>query len=156
MTAPAKTGHPFANVDLPRLDRDFAGLLAHAAKPGHDPAAGPAPRPGLSAREKGLFRVGLLAGHRDWGLAAEALGDLLAQGRLTKAEAERAVTEAAVVKGWAVCRHLGPALSGHGLRVPASVGEAVAGRSASSPGLTEREIFALGLGLSWGAKCWDT
>jgi hypothetical protein len=154
--------HPFADVDLTALDVAFPALLAHsdAHPPSHDGRI-------LSDRERHLLRFGLQLGAGEWVLAADTLMGTLDAGLLTTTNVEEAVAEAAVVRGVPVCVHLGPILAGRGLHGPGSVADAVAVRRAapiaapplatSSPArLTDRELFALGLGITWGARCWDT
>lgn len=160
-------GHPYCSVDLAKLDAALPSLLAYAAKPGLTITEQLAGCEGLSRREKWLFRLGLLIGHEDWSLAREVV-DAMLQGRLlTGSEVERVAAEVVLVEGWLACYHLLPLLRARGLSSPASVAEAaertraapaitLADRAAGVQGLSERELFALGLGLTWGAKCWDT
>jgi len=160
-------GHPFYGVDVARLDADLPALLAYASEQGLSLEEQLAGREGLTARERRLFRLGVLVGLGEWNLVSEAVGSLVDEGTLTDSEAERALAEAGMVKGWLACVYLRPALEQRGLNAPASVAEAVAvaratpvvapaARAAGATGLTERELFALGLGIAWGARCWDT
>jgi hypothetical protein len=150
---------PFASVDLSALDAAFPSLLAHAGAP---PASG-----GLSVRERSLFRFGLRLGAGEWALAAETLLEIVNAGLMPPAALEQAVAEAIVVRGLPVCVHLGPFMVAHGLRAPHAVAEAVGLRRAPSTAapppaassaaeLTERDLCALGLSITWGARCWDT
>ena len=155
--------HPYSTIDIPRLDRGFLALLAYAAENGRDrhEASGQ----GLRIGEKGLFRFGIFVGESEWELAGQVLDSLIRDGVLSGPETERAVAEAVMIKGMSACVHLEPVLRANGLRGPGSVAAAVeqaqAARGAPASGsgesvLTEREIFALGLGVTWGARCWDT
>jgi hypothetical protein len=166
MTSPQGSAHPFAGIDLAGLDAAFPTLLAQAAADALPPDGSPVGE-GLSARERRLFRFGILVGLGEWGLAQESMVSLLDTHLLPGPALEHALAEAAVVKGWPVCVHLGPTLSSRGLYGPASVAEALARVSAAGPApsppgatpageLTDREVFALGLGITWGARCWDT
>ncbi|MDA8335522.1 MAG: hypothetical protein M0Z41_11140 [Peptococcaceae bacterium] len=110
---------------------------------------------GLTARERPLLRFGLLTGLADWEQAGEVLVSLLDKGLLTGPEVERAAAESAMVKGFPACRHLAPVLAARDLRPPADVSQAVEAVQQESS-LSEREVFALGLGITWGARCWDT
>jgi|GEM_PF-3907003 len=161
MAAELKPEHPFAAVDLKGMDQGFPALLARAAGADRSGREGRSTAGNLSARERRLFRFGLLAGLGEWALAAEAMASLLAEGLLTGPEVERAAAEAALVKGWPACVHLKPGLEDLGLLGPADVAGALAAIEASNRanpegGLSEREVFSLGLGLTWGARCWDT
>lgn len=156
--------HPYAAIDLPQLDRGFLSLLAYAAEGGRDRHEGTGQ--GLRIGEKLLFRFGIFVGQAEWELASQTVDSLIQNSVLSGAEVECAAAEAVMIKGVSACVHLGPALQAHGLRGPASVAEgveraqAVAGIPTTSgsgeSGLTEREVFALGLGVTWGARCWDT
>lgn len=167
MITPHGPTHPFAGIDLAGLDAAFPTLLAQAAAADALPADGSRAGEGLSARERRLFRFGILVGLGEWGLAREAMVSLLDTRLLPGPALEHALAEAAVVKGWPVCVHLEPAMSSRGLHGPASVADALARVSAAGPApsvpgatpvgrLTDREVFALGLGITWGARCWDT
>jgi hypothetical protein len=159
--------YPYAHVDLAQMDHNFPALLAHAVELEQGERNTGANGPGLSVRETRLFRVGLLVGLGEWDLARGGVDALLDDGILNGAEMSLMAAEAVHVKGWTACMHLGPVLAARGLRAPGSVAEAVevveqtnslaAGEGPSScAGLTGREIFALGLGITWGARCWDT
>lgn len=141
--------HPFARVDIAALDDAFPDLLAQAGQEGD--------MGGLTRRERLVFRFGLMVGHGEWDMARQALA---ASGGLPAGAAVRAFAEAAVVLGRPVVDHLGPSLRDLGLGVPPSLPEALAAsRSAIRNGpddLSLREAYALGLGVTWGARCWDT
>jgi hypothetical protein len=159
--------NPYASIDLKRLDKDFAALLRYSAASEQPDAAKARSGEGLTGRERRLFRFGILVGLGEWEIAQSVLFALIDDGLLANADAERAVSEAARIKGLPVCVHLVPQLAARGLQGPGSVAEAVAAINASQAsypnrdedfdaGLTERETFVLGLGVTWGARCWDT
>ncbi len=152
MAGEIKQQHPYEGVDLLQLDEKFLSLLTIAAGPGRSAGEG------LTNREKVLFRFGLLTARGEWELAYGAIRDGLDRGIVTVPDADRAMVEAVYVDGLPVSTHLGPKLSECGVRVPADVMEAAKAFRAGTPNahLTEREIAALGLGLAWGARCWDT
>lgn len=159
--------HPFAAVDLARLDKGFAFLLAHAARSGKDESKTDARGEGLTYRERRLFHFGMFVGLGEWSMAGDTIGSLVDGGVITSSEAERALMESVLVKGLPVSVHLTATLAGRRLNVPANTMQAVSaveaskeetGKSAtgSEPKLSEREVFALGLGIAWGTRCWDT
>jgi hypothetical protein len=160
MVATEKHPHPYAAVDITGLDTAFPELLALAKQSGLN-------RTNAVAREKRLFRFGLLAGQAEWELARRALEAMLAEKVLDGPQALRAAQETAIVRGLPACAALLPVLSAHGLSGPQSVHEALTAvrayslrqtptRDACGHALTEREVFALGLGITWGARCYDT
>ncbi len=166
MTEP-QSKHPYAGVDIARLDTNFISLLEYAARPDYRGEEKDAPGQRLSLREQQLFRFGVFAGLAEWTSASDLMGSLVGDGIISRTEAERALLELALVKGLPACGRLQPSLNSLGLHVPADVMEAAKAVQAlrdaspvsptsSDPGLTEREVFALGLGITWGARCWDT
>ncbi len=157
--------HPYAGVDLAGMDAGLPSLLAQVS--GESLDGSPVPERNLSARESLLFRFGLLVGLAEWDLAGETLGTLLDTGLLTGPEMERAAAEAGLVRGLPACRHLQAPFEARGLHAPSSVAEAErlcraapglssAEGATTSVGLTVREVSVLGLGITWGARCWDT
>jgi hypothetical protein len=159
--------HPYAGVDIAGLDDNLVSLLEYAARPDDTAEKGNAPGQGLSHRERGLFRFGMFAGLGEWDLARDAIGSLLKDRAVSSTEAERALVEATLVKGVTVSIHLRAPLVSLGVGAPADTLEAAkavkAERKAGSKtqatpgaGLTERDLFALGLGITWGVRCWDT
>ncbi len=156
------TAHPFAGVDIAGLDQGHAALLAGAV--GLLPDA--APSQGLEPRERWLFRLGALAGKGEWSLALDLLDAALTSGILDPGQALRAAQEAVHVLGWPTLARLGPFLSDRGLAPVQDLSDpaaALLGWTGLNPvhgqtgrTLTEREVFAEGLGLTWGARCWET
>ncbi|MBF0530244.1 MAG: hypothetical protein HQK55_13425 [Deltaproteobacteria bacterium] len=159
--------HPYVGVNISQLDQDFFSLLVHADGMHLDKGKEHVPGEGLSARETRLFQFGVLVGQGDWPLARQVIGSAIDEGLVTGPEAERAVNESVLIKGGPACFHLTPALTERGLHGPASILEAVTSikalneltptsESVPEKRLSERETFALGLGVSLGARCWDS
>lgn len=144
--------HPFERVDIAGLDADYAGLLARAAELDTDRDGG------LTRAEALLFRAGLLAGEAQWALA----GRELAAGAeiLTAAQLGHALAETALIRGAPALEELGPRLAEFlDISPPTDLPGALALAAEATCGgraLDERQAFALGLGVSWGARCWET
>lgn len=160
MTTGSRFEHPFEGVDVAKLDENFPSILAQATGSGSDEREekkrGEA---GLTKREKEIFRLGVLTELGEWDLAGRAIVSLMEAKMITGPEAERAAAEAVFVRGLPALVHLGPVLRACGLHNPSNVAEAIDAVLAipvANMRLTQREIFALGLGLTWGARCWDT
>ncbi len=154
MNTKPKPQHPYANVDLTRLDNEFPLLVEQATREDIAPKEDMAAAGRLTRREKRLFQFGMMVGHSEWDLAAGFIEELRSEKM-----AGQAFLEAASIRGSLVLGRLGPAFKTHGLPVPANMPEvikAVRAPAGTPSRLTERESFALGLGITWGAKCWDT
>ena len=160
-------GHPYEGIDLVRLDEMYPSLLERGADFDAGRKEVPAQGMGLCTREKLLFRFGILSGLGEWEIAGGMLSSALESGLMSGREVERAAAECAYVMGMRASFHLGPILSSFGLHGTASPMEVLemvrslgdsanAGERMPSGGLDERELFALGLGVTWGAGCWDT
>lgn len=159
--------HPYEEVDIARLDSSFASLLAYAARPDERNPEGSAPAEALTPRERQLFRFGMFVGLGEWGMAGETICSMVNESTLSGSEAEHALIESTLVKGLMVSIHLRAHLAARGLSVPVDTLGAVKAFEASretgpksetgsEPQLNEREVFALGLGITWGSRCWDT
>lgn len=144
---------PFANIDLDRLYYDFPSLLQYTASMDARGDGLVVVGQGLTIRERRIFRFGLLTGLGEWGAAVEMLHSLANDELLTGSELERAVSEAGQVLGLPACLHLRSALVTLKLRGPVDVAEAVQMASTIGyAGLSDRELFALGLGITWGGQ----
>jgi hypothetical protein len=159
--------NPYSGVDIVGLDASFLSLVERSSRSGDEAPGEPPSRAVLSIRERRLFRFGILVGLGEWDLASDTICSFFSERLLTGPDLEQAVAESAIIKGWPVCAHLGRPMKAVGLGGPASVAEALRAVRGSSDAtsslgsmpagkLTEREIFALGLGITWGARCWDT
>lgn len=154
MNTKPKAQHPYANVDLSRLDNEFLFRVEQGTREDVVPEEDVAAAGRLTRREKRLFQFGMMVGHSEWELAAGFIEELQSE-----KIAGQAFLEAAFISGSLVLSRLGPAFKTHGIPVPANMPEvikAVRSPSGTPSRLTERESFALGLGITWGAKCWDT
>jgi hypothetical protein len=140
--------HPFAKVDLAHLGEKFLGLVEQARAQEESGANA------LTKRERQLCQFGLLVGHGEWDLARDCLKEFQNAGM-----AQQAFIEAAHIRGSLVLSRLGLSLDQQGLEVPSDMPEVVKTIKRYLHGagnLTVRESFALGLGLTWGAGCWNT
>jgi hypothetical protein len=154
MKTEPKLPHPFENVDLARLDNEFPMLLEQASREDIALKEDVGDAGQLTRRERRLFQFGMMVGHSEWELAAGFI-----EGLRSENMAVQAFLEAALIRGNLVLTRLGPAFKASGFLVPANMPEVIKilqAPSGTSSGLSNRESFALGLGITWGAKCWDT
>ena len=143
--------NPYRNVDLNKMDSSFRSLVASSYN-----GAGGGETP-LSQAERATFRVGLLLGGKAWDSADREIKDALARGRLTRDDLGRILEHDLVLMGASVEEHLQRLGGVHGVALP-SMHEAVTAWAETAHGDMDRARFqfVLGLGITWGAGCWDS
>lgn len=153
--------YPFASIDLQGLDAGFGTLLerAEALDSSDRPAPVGVEKDGLSPLEASLFRLGAYVGLAEWEFARSEMSRSVDSRLLSRSGLERAVSECVVVMGETARLHLREVLESWRVEGPANVRVALEKSRNPGPdghGLTDREVFALGLGIACGARCWDT
>lgn len=139
---------PFSRVDMAALDREYAGLVAHASQvTGYGGT--------LSPLERRLYGWGILAGEGQE-LAARELEALVDRAGLSLDKARHALLDCARIRGQAMLSLFRPVLEARGVTAPTTLSDVLTAMDAQPSALSVREAFALELGLSWGARCWDT